>query len=439
MISATAGESMIDIVMPKLSDTMDEGTVLRWLVQPGDKVRPGDVIAEVETDKATMDLEVYDTGTVDRVLIQEGETATVGTPIAVLSAHDDKTADTARSHSDEVSTDPAAAASVEPRPEAMVGSPMVTVVQSMSAVPGGRRWVRSTPAARALAREHGMDISSLRGTGPSGWVARDDVEAALAESRGGLEGTRSVGGGSVVDAALADIRLETSTSTSVEVPVSAARRVTAQRLAQAALVPHFELTRLVDAEGLDLLRSQLNENFADAGNRVNLNHLIVKACAKALQLHPELNSSWDDGRIMRHGRVNIGIAVATADGLVVPVVKGADRLGLLEIAGETRRLIDKARGRGLEVSDMTDGTFTVSNLGAYGVDYFKAIINPPQAAILAVGSAAPRPVVVNGEVVVRRSIYLTLSVDHRVQDGVGAAEFLGKLAGILENPLGILI
>lgn len=428
---------MIDIVMPKLSDTMDEGIVHRWLVQPGDKVRPGDVIAEVETDKATMDLEVYDSGTVDRVLIQEGETATVGTPIAILSADGDMNADAVRSEAHEVSIAIAPGASVEPKPEAMPVSPVAAAGQSANPSSQGRRWVRSTPAARALARAHGMDISVLRGTGPSGWVARDDVQAALDEGSGGLEGARPIGGGTTMGIASASSQL--GTSTSVEVPISPTKRVTAQRLAQAVSVPHFELTRLVDAEGLVVLRSQLNENFVNDGNRVSLNHLIMKACAKALQLRPELNSSWDDGKIMRHDRVNIGVAVAAADGLVVPVVKGTDRLGLLEIARETRRLVDKARGRGLEMSDMADGTFTVSNLGAYGVDYFKAIINPPQAAILAVGSAAPRPVVVNGELAVRRSIYLTLSVDHRVQDGVGAAEFLGELVGILENPLGILI
>jgi len=432
---------MAEITMPRLSDTMEEGTLSRWLVKPGDEVHRGDVIAEIETDKATMDLEAYDSGVLEKILLNEGETAPIGATIAVLGSGSSSGAGTAQE----------AAAGTAPSESAGTGSvapaPKSTSAKPASGSSNGSRPIPSSPLARSLAREHGIDITTLSGSGPGGRVVRADVEDAIARL-GAAPSTplSQVSPGQPArtpqaEGAPSSPVMSTQAQgglASVEVPLSSVRRVTAQRLAQATTVPHFELTRLVDAERLVSLRAELNESLEGQGDKVSLNDMVIKACAKALLARPELNSSWVDGKLLRHNRINIGIAVAVPEGLVVPVVKDAASMGVVEISRETRRLSEKARGRGLELADLSDATFTISNLGPYGIDQFTAVINPPQAAILAVGSAEARPVVRNGEIVARVSMYLTLSVDHRVQDGAGAAEFLQELAAILEAPLRIL-
>lgn len=425
---------MAEITMPRLSDTMEEGTLSRWLIKPGDEVHRGDVIAEIETDKATMDLEAYDSGVLEKILLNEGETAPIGATIAVIGSGSSSSApQTAEKGVGSVTEKDTGPAHIQTNGE---GSS------------NGSRLVPSSPLARSLAREHGIDISTLSGSGPGGRVVRADVEDAIARL-GAVPSTPlppQVSPGQLAptpQATGAPFSKEVSPQaqgglTSVEMPLSSLRRVTAQRLAQATTVPHFELTRLVDAERLVALRAELNESLEGQGDKVSVNDLVIKACVKALLSRPELNSSWVDGKLLRHNEINIGVAVAVPEGLVVPVVKHAASLGVVEISRETRRLSQKARGRGLELADLSDATFTVSNLGPYGIDQFSAVINPPQAAILAVGSAKPRPVVHEGQVTARTCMYVTLSVDHRVQDGAGAAEFLQELVGILEAPLRIL-
>jgi len=422
---------MAEITMPRLSDTMEEGTLSRWLVKPGDEIHRGDVIAEIETDKATMDLEAYDSGVLEKILLNEGETAPIGATIAVLGSGSPSSTGPAP---EKIQKTEQAKHTAKTEERTASSAPVETTDKRS---PNGSRPVPSSPLARALAREHGIDITTLSGSGPGGRVVRADVEDAIAHLKSQKaplqvpSGEASPGRTTLTSQAQGGL-------TSVEVPLSSLRRVTAQRLAQATTVPHFELTRLVDVEKLIALRADLNESLAAQGDKVSVNDLVVKACAKALLVHPELNSSFVDGKLLRHEQVNIGIAVAVQEGLVVPVVKNAGALGLVEISRETRRLAEKARTRGLELADMSDATFTVSNLGPYGIDQFNAVINPPQAAILAVGSAKERPVVAGGEVVAQVTMYVTLSVDHRVQDGAGAAEFLQELAGILESPLRIL-
>lgn len=401
---------MPEVQMPRLSDTMQEGVLSRWLKQEGDQIHPGDVIAEIETDKATMELEAYDEGPLTALLVNEGTTVPIGHAIAIIG-------------------EATSVATAPPVPDAQVtpasskpASPTQGATRSAGAL-------RATPLVRKLAHEHGIDLATVTGTGPGGRIVRADIEPVVAA----LSGAPGAEPGHETPPA------PVTQPDDDEIPLSAIRRVTARRLTESAAVPHFYLTSVVDAERLLAFRADVNAALAETGaEKVSVTDLLVRACAVALQAHPQVNSSWAEDKILRHRGIHVGVAVATDDGLIVPVVRDAGRKTLREIADETRALAERAHAGSLTPQEFTGGTFTISNLGMYAVDHFTAIINPPEAAILAVGAATPSPTVRDGAVVVRSMIKLTLSVDHRVVDGAPAAAFLRELRDVLQEPLRIV-
>ncbi|GAA4237362.1 pyruvate dehydrogenase complex dihydrolipoamide acetyltransferase [Actinomadura meridiana] len=421
---------MTDILMPRLSDTMEEGVISSWQKKPGDEVAVGDVLVDIETDKAVMEYEAYEAGVLEKILVEEGETAAIGAPIAVLTP--------AGGAAPAATPTPAAepAPVPEQKPEPVAEAPAPAPAPS-PARPAGASRPPSSPLARRLARDHGLDLAGLNGSGPGGRIVRADIEAAI---RGGASapapttapapaptGTAPTAPASAVAARADDPDVEV-------VPLNRFRKVAAKRLTESKReAPHFYLNREVDAEALLSFRATVNEALAPA--KVSVNDLIVKAAATALREHPAVNVSYTEENLLFHKRVHVGIAVAVDDGLVVPVIRDADRKSVSEIGRETRELAGKAREGKLSLQDMSGGTFSVSNLGMFGVDSFAAVINPPEAAILAVGAVRDEPVVRDGQVVPGKRMTVTLSVDHRATDGATGARFLDRLATLLENPL----
>ncbi|MEO8528297.1 MAG: dihydrolipoamide acetyltransferase family protein [Pseudolysinimonas sp.] len=420
---------MSEVVMPRLSDTMEEGQLARWLKNVGDPVHRGDVLAEIETDKATMDLEAFEDGIMEQHLVEAGTVVPIGRPLAIIGDGTGSAAPlkpVASSADASVAAPPLATPTVEPP----IASPPVEARPS-PAVPHpvtGR--LRASPLARLVAREHDVDVDALAGSGPQGRVVRADVEMAIAQksSAASVSQTHSAPGRS--SAAFADDE---------EIPVGNIRKVIARRLTESQAVPHFFLTRVVDAEKLIALRVEVNAALEASGMKVSLNDFLVAAAAAALREHPDANSSWGGDRLLRHGHINIGIAVATDAGLVVPVVTDADRQTLTQIAQTTAALAAKARDGKLALAEMSGGTFTISNLGMFGIDQFTAVINPPEAAILAVGAARPVPALRDGVLVEVSKMSITLTVDHRVLDGATAAAFLQTLTAILEQPIRLML
>ncbi|GIH71793.1 dihydrolipoamide acetyltransferase family protein [Sphaerimonospora thailandensis] len=463
---------MPEIFMPRLSDTMEEGTISRWLKREGDQIRRGDVLAEIETDKAVMELEAYEEGPLTRILVPEGGAVPIGAPVAVVGTG----AGTETGTSTGTSTGAGAEAGAEPgqparppaTPEPATPEPTAPeqAAPAQPSEPVSPIRLPSSPLSRRLASRHGIDITTLTGSGPGGRVIRADVEEAIARRDERPATTRTARTARPEAASPAEptpraSRAEEKTPERAEtvregeereiekaekagdveeVPLTAVRRITARRLIQSVQqAPHFYLTTMVDAEPLLAFRAEVNTRLGERGPRVTVTDLIVKACAIELREHPEVNASWADTRILRHRRVHIGIAVALDDGLIVPVVHDADVRTLTEIAREAHALADKARAGRLTLDELGGGTFTVSNLGPFGIDHFTAVINPPQAAILAVGAAQPQPVVRDGELAVGTMMALTLSIDHRVLDGATGAAFLTGLKELLQQPLRMVV
>jgi pyruvate dehydrogenase E2 component (dihydrolipoamide acetyltransferase) len=427
---------MSEVIMPRLSDTMEEGELAKWLKNVGDPVTKGESLAEIETDKATMDLEAFEDGVLEQQLVAEGTIVPIGQPVAVIgdgsgasaAAPAAPTPAAAPAEPAAAPAEPAAAAPAEPAAEAAPDAP---AAQQHTVAPTDA--LRASPLARKVARDHGIDLASVTGSGPQGRVVRADVEAAIA-------------GASSAAAPAASTQPAPAATTAVpfsaedeEVAVSKIRLVAARRLTESQAVPHFFLTSIVDVEQLLAFRKEVNASLESQGVRVSVNDLLVRAAALALRQHPDANSSWAGDKLLRHGHVNIGIAVATPTGLLVPVVADADRKSLGEIAAETVELAGKARDGKLKLGEMSGGTFSISNLGMFGIDQFTAVINPPEAAILAVGAASPVPVLRDGELVEVPKLKITLTVDHRVMDGAVAAAFLRDLVGYLEQPLRIVL
>lgn len=396
---------MPEVQMPRLSDTMQEGTISRWLKAEGDQVVKGDILAEIETDKATMDLEAYDEGPLTALLVAEGTTVPIGQAIAIIG--------------EPAST---AAPSTSAAPDRAASGPLAPAATT---VPRGGDRVRATPLVRRLAREHSIDLTTVDGTGPGGRIVRTDIAPAIAAQR------------SVAPSVMAAPPPIAAPGVPSEdaVPLTPIRRIAARRLTESAAVPQFYLTSTIDSEPLTHFRAQVNEAMTGGGEKTSVTDLLVRACAVALQAHPYMNASWAGDKIIRHRQINIGIAVATDAGLIVPVVKDADTKTIRQIGAETRALAERAKAGTLSPSELSGGTFTVSNLGMFGIDHFTAIINPPEAAILAVGASRDTPVIRNGDVVAGSTITMTLSVDHRVVDGAPAAVFLRELTRILQTPL----
>ena len=418
---------MIDILMPRLSDTMTEGAISAWHKQPGDPVSPGDLLVEIETDKATMEQEAYEAGTLVEILVAEGESVSIGMPIARLDNGTGALADPGPSPVQD-----------GPHPSATGEFELDRKRPSGEDVPASRRngYPKrhvATPLVRKLAREQGIDLATVSGTGPGGRIVRADLDGHVRDSAISPP----------VESAAA--RMPSTVSDPREplpVPFDAVRQAIATRLTQSGTtVPTFTATTSADVGQLLELRARINDAHAGAHMKVSVNDILVRAVALALRVHPGVNASYaPDGRgqTLVHQRIHIGVAMASPSGLVVPVVRDADRAAVTTIASTTRHLVGQAADRKLTPADMSDGTFTISNLGMYGVEQFTAIINPPQGAILAVGAVGDELAFDGDMVVSHKRLRYTITADHRIIDGALAAQFLATLTELLENPLRIL-
>ena len=399
------------ILMPRLSDTMESGIIAGWRKQPGDTVTAGEILADIETDKAVMEYEAYESGVLSRIIVAEGEEVAIGQPIAIVGDDDDTAAEP---------TPPAESTPPVPAAPTTAGAP---------AVPPATGRLPASPLARRDAQELGVDLATLTGTGPGGRIIRADVRAAA----------ETITTSDTVTAAAP--YAGQSSRPAEEVPLGMLRRTSGKRLAESArTAPHFYLTAVADVQQLVELRADLNGRLTAAGRpKISLNDLIVRACALTLRTHPDLNASLAGDALRRHQEIHIGLAVAVDNGLLVPVLRNVDRKSIGVIAEEATEVVERARQRRLSADEMTGGTFTVSNLGMYGVEQFTAIINPPEAAILAVGASRREAVVLDdGSIAARTRMRYTLSADHRILDGAAGARFLADLTDLLENPWLIL-
>ena len=427
---------MSEITMPRLSDTMEEGTLAAWLKQPGEQVQRGDLLAEIETDKATMELEAFEEGVLQQILVQVGETVPIGQPIAIIGSGDATAAPPAPAEAAPSPAEEAARIEAAPEVETAAAAPPATAAP---AAPAGQAPVKASPMARAIARDHGIDLSTVAGSGPGGRVVKADVEALAAGDGRVAPAAAPAPAAPAAAPTPAPAQAAAPPEDVEEIPLSNMRKTVARRLVESMQsAPHFYLTIKVDVDALLGLRAELNQRLADQGIKLSVNDLLVKACAVTVRSHPDINVSWAGDKILRHRRVSVGIAVAVEGGLIVPVVRDADQKSVSQISGEAKALIEKARVGKLRPDDYTGGTFTISNLGMFGIDQFTAVINPPEAAILAVGATTSEPVVHEGELATRQRMKLTLSIDHRALDGATGAQFLADLKGVLEQPLRIL-
>lgn len=420
----------IKIEMPKLSDTMEEGVIAKWNVQEGDTVSAGDIIAEVETDKATMDVEVFDDGTILKIIPGEGDAVPLGGLIAVIGDEGEDISDILDGAGDESSDSSGSSESSEESTEdKSEEKEEASTSESSSDSDDGR--VKASPLAKKIAEDKGIDLKSVNGSGPDGRIIKKDVESF--SPSGGL--TKPAASSSSDSAPATKQSFESLESK--EVKISQMRKVIARRLSESKFTnPHFYETIDIDMKAAFAARKAMN----DANDvRISFNDIVVKACAVALTRHQDINSSWLDDVIMQHGDVNIAVAVAIDEGLMTPVINHADKKGLSQISAETRELAGLARDRKLQPDQMEGSTFTISNLGMFGIEEFTAIINPPNACILAVGAIRDVPVVENGEIVPGKRMKVTLSSDHRVVDGAKAAQFLNTVRNLIENPLSMLL
>ena len=460
----------MEIIMPKMGDAMTEGKVVRWYKRPGDAVKKGEAVAEIETDKVNLDLEAEGSGTLGQHAAKEGEVVQVGGLLANILAEgekepprEEKPAPKAESESksepkaeskaeptedsetkEEAPADPQQRRSTDkkdsvkhttgeyheaieqkgPRRDRTGPEPASNVV---SMEPGGRR--RSSPLARKMASELGVSLENVQGSGPGGRIIAADVKSAQSGAGAAARRAPEEVGGLKAAAPLLETRI---------IPLTAMRRTIAKRLAESTgPIPHFYLTADYDVTNLVSARQQVIDI---SGSKVSLNDFVVRAVALALRHHPNVNASWGEEAITQHGDVHVGIAVATPEGLITPVIRNADQKSVIDIAAEIRTLADKAKNRKLKPDEYQGSTFTISNLGAWGIEEFTAIINPPNAAILAIGAAEARPVAdANRQLTVRDRMKVTMSCDHRIVDGAGGAEYLKTLRQYIEQPLRLLM
>ena len=408
--------------MPKMGDAMTEGKVVRWYKKAGDAVKKGEPVLEIETDKVNLDLEAEQDGTVGELTAQEGQMVPVGGRLATILGAGEKAPAPAPAPKPAAPEPPAAAAEQQRRvtdkkdsvkhttgeyAEAIeTKGPRRDRTQAAEAAPPqkteGRQ--RSSPLARRMARDLGVNLENVQGSGPGGRIVAKDIK------QGGAPATQDQ-----------------------QIPLSAMRRTIAKRLSESiGPIPHFFLTADYDVTNLLSLRGQIEE-------KTSLNDFVIRAVALALRKHPNVNASWGDEAITQHGQIHIGVAVSTPEGLITPVVRDADRKSVLQIAQDVRALAEKAKSRKLMPNEYQGSTFTISNLGAWGIEEFTAIINPPNVAILAVGAAEARPVVVERQIVVRDRMKVTMSCDHRVVDGAAGADFLKTLRQFIEQPVRLFL
>lgn len=417
------------IEMPKLSDTMTEGTLAKWHIKPGDTIGIGDVIAEVETDKATMEMEAFDEGTVHQILIAAGSKVAIGERLAILLEEGEDASSVGKTPA--ASSAPAADAEKSAPAGGAPGGGAAEASSASGGAPltalnGGR--IKASPLAKKIAASRGVDLALVKGTGPGGRIVAADVPVSTPSvSAPVAKGTP----------APAPIAPDASAGDSETIMLSGMRRVIAERLlASKTQIPHFYLQIEVDAGPIAKLRRQLNQISESAGGgKITINDFILLATARAAAANPKVNASFAGDRIIQYSAVNLAVAVAVDDGLVTPVIRQAQGLTLKQISEQVKDLAGRARSKKLKPEEYQGGTITVSNLGAYGIERFSAIINPPQAAILAVGSIVKKPVVnEKEEIVVGERMSITLSCDHRVIDGAVGAEYLSSLRRLVENP-----
>ena len=431
----------VQLTMPRLSDTMEAGTIVRWNVKEGDTVSSGDVVADVETDKATMEMPVFDDGVISKIMVEAGRQVPVGTPIAIITVDGDDAGSIVA-----VAAAPTVAPTVAPTqinsPAAKMPPASPSASASASSVQSDAVRHRVSPLARRMADEMGISVESIVGSGPSGRVVKQDILAEAERLKsGGARRMDLVHVASPVQSTTAVVPIGASAS---EVMLSGMRQAIARRLVESkSTIPHYQVTMRFNMDPLLELRTMLNAQLEPQKIKLSVNDFIVRACALAMAAHPFFNASWAGDRIILHGDVNIGVAISLpmerGGGLVVAVLTQAQRKGLREISTETRALAEKARTRGLGPEDMAGATFTISNLGMFGVDNFTAIINPPNSAILACGAAVEQPVVRNHQLVVGHEMQATLSLDHRVIDGAMASEYLQSVKHNIENPATLLV
>ena len=439
------------IEMPKLSDTMTVGTVVKWHKNKGDPVSNGDILAEIETDKATMELENFEDGILLEIFVEAGLEAAIGSPLAVvgeagedissLIPKDDPEPVASEESSDEKETPTGVS---KPSSEEEIAHEEVDhQLQVASADPiisnSGSSRVVASPLAKKIALEKNIDLSNIAGSGPHGRIIKKDLDKEnlkdVISSKPNLEPIKHS-------------HISTGNLVQKRIPVSKMRSVIASRLLESkTTIPHFYLQKEINAQPLRLAREAINNKLVERSSgegqqapRISINDLVLKACAETIKWHPSINTSWEDKNIQFHGSVNLAFGVAIEDGLLTPVVNQAEKLSLIELSSQAKTLINKARARKLLPDEMLGSTFTVTNLGMFGIDFFSGIINPPNAAILSVGASSQKPVAgTSNNIVMGETMMLGLSCDHRLVDGAIAAKFLQSLSENLENPSSMLV
>ncbi|MCB0632279.1 MAG: pyruvate dehydrogenase complex dihydrolipoamide acetyltransferase [Saprospiraceae bacterium] len=435
------------IRMPRMSDTMEEGNIIGWLKKEGDAVEPGETLAEVETDKATMELDAFVEGTLLHIAVKEGPVPIDGVIAVIGEAGEDWKAVLANADQSNGSS----AEAVEAAPAAQEDN---TADETPEAEPApasddsGKR-VKASPLAKSMAKDAGVDIGKISGSGDQGRIVKKDVEAFLERKDSApapaapspVESTPAAAAPAAkpepAAPAVAPFTYATGEAQYEDTPISQMRKVIARRLGESKFTaPHFYLTVEINMDKAVSMRTHINEI---APTKISFNDFVVKACAAALRLHPAINSSWLGDKIRHNKDVNIGVAVAVPDGLLVPVVRYADMKTLSQINIEVKTLAGKAKDRRLQPDEMSGNTFTISNLGMFGIEEFTAIINPPDSCIMAIGGIIQKPIVKDGEIVVGNMMKVTLSCDHRVVDGATGAQFLNTVKDILENPIRLMV
>ncbi|MGI8926987.1 MAG: dihydrolipoamide acetyltransferase family protein [Tepidiformaceae bacterium] len=465
-----------EVTMPQMGADMTEGTVVRWLKQPGDVVARGDIIAEIETDKATVEMEAFEAGTLIKLVAEEGQTVPVGEVIALIGEADEDAPEVEPKPPAETpprrTSAPAQPAPAPPEAEAAgeqaapqaataVAPPPMEPEQAVPQRAGGANGaagsaaggrLRISPVARRIASDAGIDVSRIQGSGPDGRVLRRDVETAMraGELPAPSQEAAAPAAKEAVPAAVAGAPKPAAATApaqrpaeagrgDVTQPLSRMRQAIARRMTQSKQQqPHYYLTLDIDMTAAMDFRKQLNASASDE-QRVSVNDLVVKACALALERHPKFNAEYTDEGLEMHERINIDIGIALDDGLIAPAILDCAGKTLGAIAAEAKDLVERAKGGKLRADEYSAGTFTITNLGAYGVEALIGIINPPQAAILGVGSVMSKAVVLDGEVAVRQVMKVALSADHRVTDGAEGARFIKEIQGFLENPVSLAL
>lgn len=434
----------IQIEMPKLSDTMTEGTLIKWHKKVGDSVEIGDILAEVETDKATMEMEAFDEGTLSEILVQEGDKATIGAILALLDGDD------AATPSAPVTAAASPAASAPAAPVAAAAAPTPAAVRSSD----GER-IKASPLARKIASDLGVDLASIAGSGPAGRIVRNDVVSAgsskpatstAASAAAGLAAAvkaraATATAAPAAPAAAPQALMPTAKEGDSRIELSSMRKVIASRLLTSKqTIPHFYLHVEADAAPLMALRKQINAQAElTHGNKYSVNDFVLKAVINAAVAVPAVNASFAGDHIVSFKHVGLAVAIAVEDGLVTPVIQQAETKSVLQISKEVKDMAGRAKDKKLKPSEFDGGTITVSNLGAWGIESFDAIVNPPQALILSVGAAIEKPVVKNGQIVAGLRMNLGVSCDHRVVDGAVAASFLAEVKKLIEQPALMLV